>query len=76
MDGRRLARGVAVGSTAGLCLLVLGVAVVAVVAEFHATWRWYFRMEQVMAAAAPVTVALLVAFLAGWFGLVATTPAD
>lgn len=63
-------------STVALCLLVLAVAVVATIAESFATWQWYFRMEQTIALATPVTIALLVISFVGGFALVAVAPAD
>ncbi|WP_224448794.1 hypothetical protein [Haloprofundus salilacus] len=60
----------AVVSVVGLCLSVLGVAVVAIVAESYATWEWYFRMEQAMSLLMPVTMAFLCLSVASGFGVV------
>ncbi|WP_117594574.1 hypothetical protein [Haloprofundus halophilus] len=57
-------------SVAGLVLSVLGVAVVAIVAESYATWEWYFRMEQAMSLLMPVTMAFLGLSLVSGFGVV------
>ncbi|MFB6101448.1 MAG: hypothetical protein ABEJ73_02670 [Haloplanus sp.] len=71
-----LFRGLTVLSVGGLLLVVLGAAIVAVLAEFAKTWQWYFRMEQAMALAAPVTVVLLGLSLIGLLGVVAVAPSD
>jgi len=67
----RLFRGLTLLSVGGLVLVVLGAATVAVLAEFAKTWRWYFRMEQAMALATPVTLVLLGLSLVGLIGVVA-----
>jgi hypothetical protein len=59
-------------STTALLLVVVAVGTVAFVAEMHATWTWYFRMEQTITAATPVAMWLLGASLAFFFGTVAT----
>ncbi|MFB6157137.1 MAG: hypothetical protein ABEJ34_04785 [Haloferacaceae archaeon] len=71
-----LLRSVAVLSTAGLLVVVLGLATVAVVAEFNRTWTWYFRMERAMAVAEPATVLLLALAAIGYFGTVAVAGRD
>jgi hypothetical protein len=68
----RLARGVTALSVFSLALVVLGVGVVAFLAELAKTWSWYFRMEQAMALAAPVTLALLAVAVVGGLGVVLT----
>ncbi|WP_224268092.1 hypothetical protein [Haloprofundus salinisoli] len=60
----------AVVSVVGLVLSVLGVAVVAMVAESYATWEWYFRMEQAMSLLMPATMAFLGLALVSGFGVV------
>lgn len=67
----RLCRGLTLLSVGSLLLVVLGAATVAILAEFAKTWRWYFRMEQAMAVATPVTLALLALSLVGLAGMVA-----
>lgn len=67
----RLFRGLTLVSIGGLVLVVLGAATVAVLAEFAKTWRWYFRMEQAMTLATPVTLVLLGLSLVGLIGVVA-----
>jgi multisubunit Na+/H+ antiporter MnhB subunit len=69
----RVVRGVTALSVVGLALVVLGVGVVAFYAEVAKTWSWYFRMEQAMAVAAPVTVVLLAVALVGGIGVVAVS---
>jgi hypothetical protein len=72
----RLFRGLTLVSVGGLVLVVLGAATVAVLAEFAKTWRWYFRMEQAMALAAPMTLTLLCLSLVGLAGVVALATSD
>lgn len=48
-----------VASFGTLCLLVIGVGVVAFVAELSKQWIWYLRMEQAMALATPAVIGLL-----------------
>lgn len=67
-------RRLTVASFGGLCLSVLAVAVVAMVAEAHQTWEWYFRMEQTMSLLTPVTLALLGLTVVCAFGLVYVAP--
>lgn len=56
---------------AGLLLAVVaGVGVVGALAETQQTWRWYFRMEQTVAAATPVALWLTGATIASLFGAV------
>jgi hypothetical protein len=66
----RLLRGLTLLSVGSLVLVVLGAATVAILAEFAKTWRWYFRMEQAMAIATPVTLVLLALSLVGLIGMV------
>jgi hypothetical protein len=72
----RLFRGLTLFSVGGLVVVVLGAATVAVLAEFAKTWRWYFRMEQAMALAAPMTLTLLCLSLVGLAGVVALATSD
>jgi len=72
----RLFRGLTLFSVGGLVIVVIGAAVVAILAEFAKTWRWYFRMEQAMALAAPVTITLLGLALVGFVGVVAVANDD
>jgi uncharacterized membrane protein YqjE len=72
----RVVRGITALSVLGLALVVLGVGVVAFYAEVAKTWSWYFRMEQAMAFAAPITVVLLVVALVGGIGVVAVSHRD
>ena len=56
---------------AGLLLVVVaGVGVVGALAETQQTWRWYFRMEQAVAAATPVALWLTGATILSLFGAV------
>lgn len=66
----RLFRGLTLLSVAGLVLVVLSAATVAMLAEFAKTWRWYFRMEQAMTLATPVTLVLLGLTVVGLTGAV------
>jgi|GEM_PF-3845693 len=70
-DPSRLFRGLTLLSVGGLLLVLLGAATVAMLAEFAKTWRWYFRMEQAMALATPVTLVLLALTVVGLIGVVA-----
>lgn len=70
VDLSDLLRGTAVLSVVGLCLVVAGVAVVAVVAEAHQTWTWYFRMEQAISAGTPIALGFTGLAIASSFGLV------
>lgn len=72
----RLVRRLALLSGGGLVLVLLGAATVAMLAEFAKTWRWYFRMEQAMALAMPVTLVLLGCFVVGLVGMVAVATRD
>lgn len=69
-----LFRGLAIVSLVGLCAVLMTVAAVAAVAEFHQTWIWYFRMEQSISTATPVSAVLTVTALVGAFGVVFTVP--
>ena len=69
-------RGITTLSVVGLALVVLGVGIVAFYAEVAKTWSWYFRMEQAMAFAAPITVVLLTVALVGGIGVVAVSHRD
>ena len=71
-DLARVCRAGTVLSATALCLVVAAVGVVAFVAELHATWTWYFRMERTIATATPLAMWLLAASLAFLFGTVAT----
>jgi uncharacterized membrane protein len=72
----RAIRGVTALSVVGLALVVLGVGVVAFLAELAKTWTWYFRMEQAMALATPVVLVLLVVSIVGGVGVVAASHRD
>lgn len=61
----------AVAVFGALCLVVVGVGVVATAAELLNTWEHYFIMERAIAAATPVTTALVVAALLVGLGAVA-----
>jgi multisubunit Na+/H+ antiporter MnhC subunit len=52
-----------VGTAVTLLLLVAGVGAVGLWARYVNTWRSFFFMERVTAAAAPVTIALLAALV-------------
>lgn len=68
----RVCRAGTVLSATALCLVVAAVGVVAFVAELHATWTWYFRMERAIETATPLAMWLLGASVAFLFGTVAT----
>lgn len=73
LDLRRAVR-VAPMVLVGLLLVVVaGVGLVGFLAETQQTWRWYFRMEQAVAAATPVALALSGASLVALFGAVLFT---
>lgn len=69
-NGTDLLRGTALLSVVGLCLVVAGVALVAVVAEAYQTWSWYFRMEQAISAGTPLALGFAALAVASSFGLV------
>ena len=71
-----LFRGLAIVSLVGLCAVLMTVAAVAAVAEFHRTWIWYFRMERAISAATPVSAVLTVTALVGALGVVFTVPRE
>jgi len=71
-----LFRGLTLLSVGGLVLVVLSAATVAMLAEFAKTWRWYFRMEQAMALATPVTLVLLGSAVVGLIGAVVVADRD
>lgn len=71
-----LVRGLTVLSVSGLLLVVLGVATVAMLAEFAKTWRWYFRMERAIAVATPIALLLLGLSVGGMLGIVALASRD
>ncbi|WP_435178447.1 hypothetical protein [Halorussus sp. AFM4] len=56
-----------------LLVVVAGVGLVAAVAETQQTWRWYFRMEQAIATATPLALALSGASVLALFGAVLLT---
>ncbi|NHN58694.1 MULTISPECIES: hypothetical protein [Halorussus] len=56
-----------------LLVVVAGVGLVAAVAETQQTWRWYFRMEEAVATATPVALALSGASVLALFGAVLLT---
>ncbi|NHN48942.1 hypothetical protein G9464_15255 [Halostella sp. JP-L12] len=68
----RVCRAGTILSGAALCLVVATVGAVAFVAELHATWTWYFRMERAIETATPVAMWLLATSVAFLFGTVAT----
>jgi len=70
LDLPDLLRGTAILSVVGLCLVVAGVAVVAVVAEAYQTWTWYFRMEQAISAGTPIALGFTGLAIVSSFGLV------
>lgn len=71
-DGRGVLGTVAVLSVAGLALVVGGVGVLAVIAEYADTWTWFFRLERAASMAVPVVVVLLVVGVVSALGLVFT----
>jgi hypothetical protein len=71
-----LVRRVAVLSAGALVFVTLALAAVTLVAEFYATWEWYFRMERAIAFVAPIALVLAgVATVAG-FALVVVAPEE
>ncbi|MFB6206769.1 MAG: hypothetical protein ABEJ05_09630 [Haloglomus sp.] len=66
--------GLAVAAAGALCLLVAGVGLVALAAEFSRSWGAYFVMERVVAAATPAAVVLAGALLLAGLAAVAGTP--
>ncbi|MFC4450075.1 hypothetical protein [Halorussus aquaticus] len=73
LPARRAARVVPLVLVGALLVVVAGVGLVAAVAETQQTWRWYFRMEQAVATATPVALALSAASLVALFGAVFLT---
>ncbi|WP_227357463.1 hypothetical protein [Haladaptatus salinisoli] len=53
-----------------LVVVVAGVGLVGFVAETQQTWRWYFRMEQAIAIATPIALALAGASLVALLGAI------
>lgn len=62
---------VTVATVTVLCLLVGGVGVVALWAEFVGTWQSLFIMEQVIATVTPAVVALAAGLILTAAGLIA-----
>ncbi|NEU56986.1 hypothetical protein [Halorussus sp. MSC15.2] len=73
LPARRAAQVVPLVLVGALLVVVAGVGLVAAVAETQQTWRWYFRMEQAVATATPVALALSGASLVALFGAVFLT---
>jgi hypothetical protein len=73
LNPRRIARAAPLVLVGALLAVVAGVGLVAFVAETQQTWRWYFRMEQVVAAATPLALALSGASILALFGAVLFT---
>lgn len=67
---RRVARVVPLVLFGALLVVVASVGLVGVVAETQQTWQWYFRMEQAIATATPIALALSGASLVALFGAV------
>lgn len=72
-DFRRFVRTAPLLLVGALLVVVASVGVVGVVAESQQTWRWYFRMEQAVAAATPIALALSGASIVALFGAVLVT---
>ncbi|WP_137286894.1 hypothetical protein [Halorussus salinisoli] len=70
---RRVVRVAPLAFVGALLVVVAGVGLVAAVAETQQTWTWYFRMEQVIATATPVALALSGASIVALFGAVLLT---
>lgn len=64
----------AIAAAGVLCLLVAGVGLVALAAEFSKSWGAYFVMERVVAAATPVAVVLAGGVLLAGLAAVVGTP--
>lgn len=71
-----LVRRLAIASVAGLIVVMLALASLTLVAESYATWEWYFRMEQAIALAAPVSAVLAIVALVSGFALVVVVPEE
>lgn len=64
---------VAVAAFGALCVVGIGIGVVAMVAELGNTWSHYFFLEQTVATATPVTATLFgAAIVAGLLAAVNT----
>lgn len=70
VDLADLLRGVSALSVAAALLVVAGVGVLAVYAEFVDTWVWFFRMERIASMAVPVVLGLLGVALSSGIGVV------
>lgn len=58
VNPRRAAQAIPLVLLGALVVVVAGVGLVGFVAETQQTWRWYFRMEQAIAIATPIALAL------------------
>ena len=70
LSARRVAQVVPLVLLGALVVVVAGVGVVGALAETQQTWRWYFRMEQTVAAATPIALWLTGATILSLFGAV------
>ncbi|WP_227376384.1 hypothetical protein [Haladaptatus halobius] len=68
MNLRRAVQTIPLVLLIALVAVVAGVGFTGFIAETQQTWRWYFRMEQVIATATPVALALAVTSLAALLG--------
>jgi hypothetical protein len=73
LSARRVAQVTPLVLLGALVVVVAGVGFVGFVAETQQTWRWYFRMEQAVATATPLALALSGASLVALFGAVLVT---
>ena len=73
LSARRVARIAPLLLVGALLVVVAGVGLVGAVAETQQTWRWYFRMEQAVATATPIALALTGASVLALFGAVLFT---
>lgn len=73
LDFRQVARVAPLVFVGALLVVVAGVGLVGAVAESQQTWRWYFRMEQAIATATPIALALTGASVVSFFGAVLFT---
>lgn len=73
VDFRQLARIAPLVLVGALLVVVAGVGLVGAVAETQQTWRWYFRMEQTVATATPIALALTGASVLALFAAVLFT---
>jgi hypothetical protein len=59
-----------------VALVVAAIGVVAIVAELHKTWEWYFLMERAIALATPVALGLVALSMIACFCLIALSPSE